>query len=122
MRGWLPLPMALLFLTLLPSAHAAALPAGPDGADAARGDVCVDATSALDDPTAVVIIAAQCTVIVSVSVHHTEDGRLVVTIVVAFAQAGYSCALEVTDLDKLPKVGDSVYWNDPCWRDTRWLT
>ena len=125
MRGRFLLSAALLIL-LVPSTQAlSAADAGPAG-PVARGlsppevvaakasDPCVDVSSVFDDPSAVVTIAAQCTVVVSVSVRLTDDGRIIVTIVVAYAEYGYTFVVECSDPDHWPQPGDTWTWYGPC--------
>ena len=116
MRGRLH-PLAVLFvLALLPSGRAVSLPGGGGGLN--DDDPCVDLGAAFEDPTAIVVIAGHCTVHVKVSVTRADNGNVVITVAIAYAEHGRTFVVECSDPDRLlPKLGQGGMHRDAmCWK------
>jgi hypothetical protein len=130
MRGW-SLLFAASILAFVPSAQALSptdvvhlrLPIDWKGAAADQADaVCVDVSSLWDDPTAIVVIAAQCTFTAKVSVRHTDDGRIVVEIVLYAVVVGQTvtiCHTALNGPDGQPDVQTTRFYLDIDLIDTK---
>ena len=133
MRGRFLLLPALLLLNLAAPAQATLL------SEDESGDVCVDVTS--DDPKEIVMIASHCVVSMMLTVQETDDGHvvefdledahiiiesvrdngtLVITILVIYAEWGEAFVTVCSDPDKVFPIL-SRHWDYRCWGWRDWM-
>lgn len=149
MRGRFLLVAALLLPALTAPAQAALLDGGVALGDGSEEDPCLDVMAAVHDPVRAVYepetvlhFASHCTFNVAVSFQQTQDstvvtidaepvkivieramenGTLVITIAVAYAEHGESFVVRCSDPDRLPTLYPVREMDASCWSVDEWF-